>query len=125
MRCVTVIPPPDYLFPDLYTCFVAYTPLSLVLGLTRRHLGSHVDSCLGYDLLAPGGTLATVLPDAMEPEKKVPEKKSFFILGDVNCPPNRKLGASLYSKLTELLAEGALKVRLWLCYLCPRPHATN
>lgn len=80
---------------------------------------------LGYDLLAPGGTLATVLPDAIKPEKKVPEKKSFFILGDVNCPPNRKLGASLYSKLTELLAEGALKVCLWLCYLCPRLNAMN
>ena len=42
MRCVTVIPPPDYFCPDLYTCFVAYTLLSLVLRrrLPWRHLAA-------------------------------------------------------------------------------------
>ncbi|KZT64347.1 GroES-like protein [Daedalea quercina L-15889] len=64
---------------------------------------------LGYDLLAPGGILAAVQHDLIAPEKKVPEKKSFFMYGDVNVPQNRKLGSSLFSKLTGLLEEGALK----------------
>ncbi|KAI0728650.1 NAD(P)-binding protein [Fomitopsis betulina] len=46
---------------------------------------------LGYDLLASGGTLAAVRPDAIAPEK------------------NRTLGAGLYAKLTQFLAEGTLK----------------
>ncbi|TFY59162.1 hypothetical protein EVJ58_g5957 [Rhodofomes roseus] len=71
--------------------------------------GSSETQNIGYDLLAPGGTMASVQDDLVAPEKKVPEKKTFFMYGDVNIPPNRKLGVSLYSKLTELLEEGALK----------------
>ena len=82
-------------------------------------VGSPETQNLGYDLLGPGGVLAAVQPDSIKPEKKVSEKNSFFMMGDLNCPPNRKLGASLYSKLTELLAEEALKVRLWLCCRMP------
>ncbi|KAH9924379.1 chaperonin 10-like protein [Fomitopsis serialis] len=71
--------------------------------------GAEETQNLGYDLLAPGGVLASVQHDLVAPEKKVPEKTNFFMFGDVHIPQNRKLGASLYSKLTELLAEGALK----------------
>lgn len=49
---------------------------------------------LGYDLLASGGTLAAVRPDAIAPEK-VSEKKSIFMWGDVNTPaePHARRGA--------------------------------
>lgn len=89
--------------------------------ITNKHFTTIYDAAgapetqnLGYDLLAPGGTLAAVQPDAVKPEKKVAEKKVFFMWGDVNAPQNRKLGASLYSRLTELLAEGALKVCVYI-----------
>jgi len=71
--------------------------------------GTEETQNLGYDLLAPGGVLASVQRDLVAPEKKVPEKTNFFMWGDVHIPQNRKLGVSLYSKLTEMLAEGALK----------------
>ncbi|EPS95978.1 hypothetical protein FOMPIDRAFT_1032607 [Fomitopsis schrenkii] len=64
---------------------------------------------LGYDLLASGGVIASVQPQPIPPEKLVPDKKAFFMFGDLTLPQNLKLGASLYSKLTALLAEGALK----------------
>ena len=73
---------------------------------------------LGYDRLAPGGILATVQPQPFPLEKLVSDKKVFSVYGDLNLPPNRKLGVSLFSKLTELLAEGALKVRLACVRAC-------
>ena len=79
--------------------------------------GTPETQVLGYDLLASGGTLASVQPQPIPPEKVVPDKKAFFMFGDLGLPQNRKLGASLYSKLTELLAEGALKVRCGLLLL--------
>ena len=73
-------------------------------------VGAPATQNLGYDLLAPGGTLAIVRQDMIEPEKKVPEKGVISVYGDVNFPQNRKFGAALYAKLTELLADGLLKV---------------
>ncbi|KAI0719699.1 chaperonin 10-like protein [Fomitopsis betulina] len=64
---------------------------------------------LGYDLLTSGGTMAAVHPDAIDPAKKVEDKKSFFMFGDVTMPQNRKLGASLFSALTQLMESGDLK----------------
>lgn len=69
---------------------------------------------LGYDLLTSGGTMAAVHPDAIDPAKKVEDKKSFFMFGDVTMPQNRKLGASLFSALTQLMESGDLKVCLRL-----------
>lgn len=66
---------------------------------------------LGYDLLAPGGTMAAVRPEAIDPKKKVEDKKSFFMHANVTLPQNRKLGTSLFSALTKLLDSGDLKVR--------------
>ncbi len=40
-----------------------------------------------------------------------PDKHITTILGNVHVPNVRALGVSLYSKVTELLASGALKVR--------------
>ena len=79
---------------------------------------------VAYDILAPGGALAHVKRDAIKPEKKMPEKKAFFVYGDVNIPPHRKLGASLYLKLTALLEDGALKVCTLLALGLTRLHLT-
>ncbi|EPT02656.1 hypothetical protein FOMPIDRAFT_1143584 [Fomitopsis schrenkii] len=64
---------------------------------------------LGYDLLASGGTMAAVRPDAIDPKKKVEDKKSFFMYADVMKPQNRKLGTSLFSASTRLMERGDLK----------------
>ena len=79
-------------------------------------VGTPETQTLGYDLLAPGGVLAYVQPQPISPEKLVPDKKAFFVFGDLSIPRNRKLGVSLYSYLTELLATGALKASI--CGTC-------
>ena len=66
---------------------------------------------LGYDLLASGGTMPAVRPDAIDPKKKVEDKKSFFMHANVTLPQNRKLGTSLFSALPKLLESGDLRVR--------------
>ncbi|TFY61836.1 hypothetical protein EVJ58_g4274 [Rhodofomes roseus] len=53
--------------------------------------------------------MAAVHPDAVKPEKKVEDKKSFFMFADPNIPQNRKLGNSLFANLTELLENGDFK----------------
>ncbi|KZT67311.1 GroES-like protein [Daedalea quercina L-15889] len=62
-----------------------------------------------YGLLAPGHTLAVVMPVAVKEELKVPEKKAYWMVASFFLPQNRKVGVSLYSKLTALLEEGAIK----------------
>ncbi|KAI0733982.1 chaperonin 10-like protein [Fomitopsis betulina] len=64
---------------------------------------------LGYDLLASGGAIAVVLPEAVDPQKKVEDKTAFFMHADVTMPQNRKLGTSLFSALPGLLESGDLK----------------
>lgn len=65
----------------------------------------------GYELLASGGTLVLVLQDAVDPAKKTDDKRITNVFGNVNVPQNRAFGASLYSKLTELIAQGSIRVR--------------
>ncbi|KZT67307.1 GroES-like protein [Daedalea quercina L-15889] len=64
---------------------------------------------VAYDLLAPGGTLALVLPPEIKPEKQTADKTVFQVFGDFNVPPNRALAASFYSNLTGLLEKGDIK----------------
>ena len=66
---------------------------------------------IAYDALAPGGTLVIDLPSQIKEEKKVADKKVVNVFGSTNAPQNRKLGATLYAKLTEWLADGSIKVR--------------
>ena len=63
---------------------------------------------VAYKAVAPGGTLAIVLPSAVE--NVDPEKRIIQTQGNTNIPLNRKLGVSLYSKITALLEEGVVKV---------------
>jgi len=62
-----------------------------------------------YSLLAPGGAVVIVLQNAVEEAKQSSDKRIVHVFGNVNVPQNRDLGASLYSKLTTLLADGSLK----------------
>lgn len=87
-----------------------------------------------YDILAPGGQLVLVLPDLIDAAKKsaVPNKKVAYVYGNVNAPERRKAGRSLYSKLTALLEEGAIKVCVigagdptWLSSIIAKPSRNS
>ena len=64
-----------------------------------------------YDLLAPGGTLVIVLPNAVEESKRIPEKYIADIFGSVFLPDRRQLGVELYKNISAWFASGELKVR--------------
>lgn len=66
---------------------------------------------VAYDILAPGGQLILVLPSAVEASQIVPDKEAKTTWGSAWPPYSRKVGASLWSALTRLLEEGAIKVR--------------
>ena len=61
-----------------------------------------------YDILASDGKLVIVLESVLGSEKD--GKTVAQVSGNVHTPGQRKLGVSLYSKLTELLAAGDIKV---------------
>ena len=63
-----------------------------------------------WEILAPGGTLILVLGAEVDKEK-YKDKHIVNVFGSVHAPELRKLGVSLYSKLTQLLADGDIKVR--------------
>lgn len=59
------------------------------------------------DVLAPGGHLIITLANQL-PENKTAGKTLTHVFGNVQPANNRKAGAALYSKLTELLANKSL-----------------
>ena len=71
---------------------------------------------LAYDVLAPGGVLLLVLPDAIPPElkKEGDGKKVVGVFGNVHTPENRQVGVALYAHLTEWLEKGLLVVSICL-----------
>lgn len=73
---------------------------------------SHEDTQnIGWDVLAPEGTLAVVVPPAKVDLAKYPGKKIVDdIHGNVNGPHLRALGVSLYKALPTLIEAGKLKV---------------
>ncbi|KII89452.1 hypothetical protein PLICRDRAFT_175628 [Plicaturopsis crispa FD-325 SS-3] len=61
-----------------------------------------------YDAVKSSGILVLTLPSTV----KETEGKNVYVVkpsGNVHLPPNRKLGASLYARLTALLGEGLIK----------------
>ena len=62
-----------------------------------------------WEVTPPGGVLALVLPALIDGAKD-PSKCIHNMLGNVHTPQLRKLGVSLYSKLTQLLQEGKIVV---------------
>lgn len=64
-----------------------------------------------WEILAPGGTLVLVLDPTVD-KTKYKDKHTEHVFGNVQVPGNRALGASLYSKLTQLVEDGYIKVCL-------------
>ncbi len=64
------------------------------------------------DIVAPGGQIVSVLGVQVD-QANYPGKHITTIFANVHVPNVRPLGVSLYSKVTELLASGALKVRIY------------
>ncbi|KAL6298075.1 medium-chain dehydrogenase/reductase like protein [Sparassis latifolia] len=63
-----------------------------------------------YDILTASGTLVVILDDAVDPEKKTPEKKIVHAEGDTYAVENRRTSASLFRQLVSLLEWGLIKV---------------
>jgi len=64
---------------------------------------------MGYDLLATGGVILITLKNAVDPVKQTETKKIAHVFGLTHAPSNRKLGQSLFARLTELLEKGLIK----------------
>ncbi|OSX61003.1 hypothetical protein POSPLADRAFT_1034548 [Postia placenta MAD-698-R-SB12] len=64
---------------------------------------------VGYELLAPDGTMVIVLANAVPEAKQTKDRKIQSVFANVNVPQNRALGRSLYAQLTGLLETGAIK----------------
>ena len=65
-----------------------------------------------WEVLAPGGVLVLVLGAQIDVAKD-PSKHIYNVFGNVHSDALRKLGVSLYGKLTQLLAERAIVVSGW------------
>lgn len=63
-----------------------------------------------WDIVAPKGSLVLVQEPTVDKDK-YKDKSIVSVVGNVHYPQVRKLGASLYDKLTSLFESGALKVR--------------
>ena len=68
-----------------------------------------------YDILAPSGAITMTAPYDNIEKSKLSEDK-FITHVNVMASDHRQLALSLYSKLTELLANGEVKVSLSLNY---------
>lgn len=68
-----------------------------------------------YDALPPGGQLVIVLASSLDQAKVTDDKFVTQVFGLVLDPAQRKIGVSLFSKLTELLAAGDVKVSVVAC----------
>ena len=74
---------------------------------------SHADTqALGYEVLAPGGTLVTTLPTAVPADAQTADKRIVNVFGSFGLPANRPLGVEVCRRLTEWLRTGAIVVRL-------------
>ncbi|KAG6806083.1 hypothetical protein H0H93_003558, partial [Arthromyces matolae] len=59
-----------------------------------------------YSILAKGGSLCVLLPPEVEAEE---DKPIYHIYGKFTLPYTKDLGATYYSKFTELLEAGDIK----------------
>lgn len=66
---------------------------------------------IGYDILASGGTLVTVLPSNAPPEdQRTPDKRISSIDGTPFAPDRRPLAVKMYKHLPALFERGDLRV---------------
>lgn len=80
-------------------------------------VGSTETQQAGWNLIAPGGTLITImfyteLDQSSNNSVKKEEKKTVIVTyGTVHCAVNRKIGEELYGVLSALLESGDVKVQ--------------
>ena len=60
---------------------------------------------LGYDILAPGGTLAITLPSALDESKLHADKSVYFVYGAPHHPEYEEIDAGFFEVLPEYLAS--------------------
>ncbi|KAI0067656.1 GroES-like protein [Artomyces pyxidatus] len=86
---------------------IAGGPIAFVYDV----ISSAESQAAGWASLAPGGSIVVTLPSAIgQPGVDAEDgRRIVWVSGNVHHRDNHELGQSLYSKLTELLAEGALK----------------
>lgn len=72
---------------------------------------------LGYELIAPGGTLVLVTSIKIAEDKRSADKHIADIFAHPTLPDRRPIAAALYKHVSALFASGELKVRLRLCLL--------
>lgn len=96
--------------PDIQNAIkaVTTTPIKVVYD----SISTEDTQNFSYDILAPGGSLVIVLTALVDEKKLTEDKFVTYVAGNVQLPDQRKVGVSLYSKLTELLAAGEIKVSL-------------
>lgn len=70
-----------------------------------------------WEILAPNGSVAVVLPPAVGKAGGVSEdgKKVAWAWGSAGTPRNYEFGKKMFPGVTKLLASGDLKVRLLVC----------
>lgn len=93
--------------PDIQNAIkaVTTTPIKVVYD----SISTEDTQNFSYDILAPGGSLVIVLTALVDEKKLTEDKFVTYVAGNVQLPDQRKVGVSLYSKLTELLAAGEIK----------------
>ncbi|GJE98512.1 zinc-binding alcohol dehydrogenase family protein [Phanerochaete sordida] len=64
---------------------------------------------MGYELVAPGGTLIDALPCMIDQSKLQSDKEYVFIIAGPFMPHAHALGVSFYQHLTQLFESGDLK----------------
>lgn len=76
---------------------------------------------VGYDVLAPGGSLIIVVPGSADGHK-LPDgdKNVVTAMGLISLPEHLEFGAKLAREAEKLLEQGLIKVRRSLCYACIR-----
>lgn len=78
-------------------------------------IGDEDTQNLAYDVLAPGGALATTIPgsEAILAEKEKRDggsKKVASVLSTIGLPMNREVGLKMYKRLPQWLEDGMIKV---------------
>jgi len=80
------------------------------LNVAYDAVGDAATQQAAFDVLAPGGRLATVLPSNIDEEKvKAEGKEVLFVIGNIDGDYNRELVSRLMKALSGLFESGELK----------------
>ena len=74
---------------------------------------------LGYEILAPGGTLAITLPLALDDSKLHSDKSVYFVYGAPHHPEYEEIDAGFFEVLLEYLASEEIKASNYVANFHP------